>query len=138
MRTEPKGWQHADDWCSAHSPYLQRKELIAFQKERNIATLGYSPLHPVTKTDGPLDAMLSALAKKYYVTPNEILLRWAIDQDIAPITTSSKEQRLSDYLRALAFSLTPKEIDDIAAAGSQKHFRYWYKDKIDENDRAKQ
>ena len=33
-----------------------------------------------------------------------------MDQDIVAITTSSKEQRLSDYLRAMTFKLTPKEI----------------------------
>lgn len=33
-----------------------------------------------------------------------------------PITTSSKEQRLSDYLRAMTFKLTPKEISQVGEA----------------------
>lgn len=59
---------------------------------------------------GPADDILNALAKKYAVSSGEVSLRWCIDQDIVAITTSGKEQRLSDYLRAMTFKLTPKEI----------------------------
>lgn len=61
-------------------------------------------------TGGPVDEVLAGLAKKYAVNPGEICLRWCIDQDVVAITTSSKEQRLSDYLRAMTFKLTPAEV----------------------------
>jgi len=61
-----------------------------------------------------VDKVLDALAKKYAVTPGEICLRWCIDQDVVAITTSAKEQRLSDYLRAMTFKLTPKEVQDVS------------------------
>ena len=61
-------------------------------------------------TGGPVDDVLAGLAKKYAVNPGEICLRWCIDQDVVAITTSSKEQRLSDYLRAMTFKLTPAEV----------------------------
>lgn len=61
-----------------------------------------------------MDKVLDALAKKYAVTPGEICLRWCIDQDVVAITTSAKEQRLSDYLRAMTFKLTPKEVQDVS------------------------
>lgn len=57
-----------------------------------------------------MDEILSRLAKKYAVNEGEICLRWCVDQDIVPVTTSSREQRLSDYLRAMTFKLTPKEV----------------------------
>lgn len=56
---------------------------------------------------------MAFLSKKYAVSPGEISLRWCIDQDIIAITTSSKEQRLSDYLRAMTFKLNPKEIQEV-------------------------
>lgn len=62
---------------------------------------------------GPADDILEKLAKKYAVNAGEISLRYCIDQDIVPITTSSKEQRLSDYLRAMTFKLTPAEIKQV-------------------------
>ncbi|KAF2771744.1 aldo-keto reductase family 1 member C13 [Teratosphaeria nubilosa] len=116
-------------------PYLQHVELLKYHKQKGIATEAYGPLSAVTKgAGGPADHVLNALAKKYAVSPGEVSLRWCIDQDIVPITTSSKEQRLSDYLRAMTFKLTPREIQDINEAGSQKHLRGFWTHKFDEKD----
>ncbi|KAL1311106.1 hypothetical protein AAFC00_001311 [Neodothiora populina] len=116
--------------------YLQHPDLLKFHKENNIATQAYSPLTPITKgSPGPVDDYLAALSKKYAVSPGEILLRWCVDQDVAVVTTSSKEQRLSDYLRAMTFKLTPKEISEINELGSQKHYRQYWTDKYDASDR---
>ncbi|KAK1058370.1 hypothetical protein LTR33_013415 [Friedmanniomyces endolithicus] len=116
-------------------PYLQRTELIKYHKAKGIATEAYGPLTPVTKgAPGPVDDVLASLARKYAVNPGEILLRWCIDQDIVPITTSGKEQRLSDYLRAMTFKLNPKEIQQINEAGSQKHFRGFWNHKLAAED----
>jgi diketogulonate reductase-like aldo/keto reductase len=113
-------------------PYLQHVDLLKYHKEKarphhsqssnghanvdqGIATSAYGPLTPVTKgAGGPVDEILNGLAKKYAVNPGEILLRYCIDQDIVPITTSGKEQRLSDYLRAMTFKLTPAEIKQVS------------------------
>lgn len=117
-------------------PYLQREELIAYHKKKGIATEAYGPLTAITKGQGgPADGILNSLAKKYAVSPGEICLRWCVDQDIVPITTSGKEQRLSDYLRAMTFKLTPAEIKQINEAGSQKHLRGFWNHKIAEGDK---
>ena len=65
-------------------------------------------------TGGPVDDVLAKLSKKYAVNAGEICLRWCIDQDVVAITTSSKEQRLSDYLRAMTFKLTPAEVKQVS------------------------
>jgi diketogulonate reductase-like aldo/keto reductase len=105
-------------------PYLQRTELLALHKKHGIATTAYGPLTAATRASGgPVDDYVSRLVKKYAVSENEIFLRWCIDQDIVPITTSSKEQRLSDYLRAATFKLTPAEVNQINELGQQKHYR---------------
>lgn len=123
---------------------------------QGIATAAYAPLTAATKAaPGPVDDIYAALSKKYAVSPGEISLRWCIDQDIVPITTSSKYQRLSDYLRCMTFKLTPAEIKDVSAmspttvtsvfaninawqineAGSKKHFRGFWNDVFEDNDR---
>ncbi|CAI6330214.1 unnamed protein product [Periconia digitata] len=118
-------------------PYLQHPELLAFHKEHGIATTAYAPLTAVTRaTPGPVDDYMASLEKKYAVTAAEISLRWCIDQDVVPITTSSKEQRLSDYLRAATFKLTPKEIREINELGQKKHYRAFWAKYFDENDRS--
>lgn len=117
-------------------PYLQHPDLLKYHKEKGIATAAYGPLTAVTKgAGGPVDGVLKSLSKKYAVSEGEICLRWCIDQDIVAITTSSKEQRLSDYLRAMTFKLTPKEIEMINEEGSKKHLRGFWNHKFSEDDR---
>lgn len=113
-------------------PYCQQPKLLAFHKAHNIATSAYAPLTSITKAaPGPLDNYLPGIAKKYAVSPGEILLRWCIDQDVVPITTSGKEQRLSDYLRAATFKLTPKEVEDIKGLGAKKQYRGFFASKFE-------
>lgn len=121
-----------------YHPYLQHGDLIPFQKtNQNISAAAYAPLVPVTKAKpGPCDVFLETLATKYYVSQGEIALRWVIDQGIPAITTSGKEERLSDYLRAMTFKLTPKEVRDISEAGAKKHFREFWKKKFAADDRS--
>jgi len=118
-------------------PYLQHGDLVAFHKNKNIAIAAYGPLVPIVKASpGPVDEPLEKLARKYAVNPGEILLRWCIDQGIVPVTTSGKEQRMSDYLRTMTFKLTPQEIEQISSAGKEKHYRAFWNHKFAENDRT--
>ncbi|OMP85730.1 NAD/NADP-dependent indole-3-acetaldehyde reductase, partial [Diplodia seriata] len=118
-------------------PYLQRAALLDFHKRHGIATQAYGPLSAATKAKpGPVDDFSAALAKKYAVSEGEIALRWCIDQDVVPITTSSKEQRLSDYLRAATFKLTPAEVKELKQLGEQKHYRGFWNDIFEPEDRS--
>lgn len=118
-------------------PYLQHGNLVSFHKEHGITTESYAPLTPVTRAKGgPLDSLLSTLAKKYAVDEGEIALRWAIDRGGVAVTTSSKESRLNEYLRVLLFKLTPKEVEEISELGQQKHYRAFWTDKFAADDRS--
>ncbi|KAF1814566.1 aldo-keto reductase family 1 member C13 [Eremomyces bilateralis CBS 781.70] len=122
-------------------PYLQHMSsgLLEWHKKHGVATAAYGPLTPIVRgdtKDGELPAYLKSLASKYAVSEGEILLRWCIDQDIVPVTTSSKEQRLSNYLRAMTFKLTPAEVQEIKSLGDKKHFRAFWPTKFDANDRS--
>jgi len=119
-----------------YHPYLQHGDLTAYLKNKNIAVAAYAPLVPITKAKGgPLDQTLEKLARKYAVGPGEVLLRWCIDQGIVPITTSGKEQRMSDYLRAMTFKLTRTEIDEISKLGNEHHHRAFWTHKFEANDK---
>jgi diketogulonate reductase-like aldo/keto reductase len=50
------------------------------------------------------------------------------------VTTSSKEQRLSDYLRVTKFQLTPAEVKEISDKGAEKHYRRFWSHKFAAND----
>ena len=117
--------------------YLQRGNLLPFMQSKGIAMQAYGPLTAITKAKpGPCDDILASLAKKYFVSEGEICLRWCLDKGIIAITTSDKEERLSDYLRATTFSMTPKEVEDLSQAGQAKHFRAFFKNKFSEEDKS--
>jgi len=116
-------------------PYLQHRELAALMKKHNIVLEAYGPLSAITKASpGPLDDTLQALAKKYGVNAGEICLRWCIEQGVVAVTTSMKEERLSDYLRVFQLRLTPKEVEQISELGKQKNFRGFFNDKFAPED----
>jgi diketogulonate reductase-like aldo/keto reductase len=118
-------------------PYLQHGDLLSYHKSKDIKVAAYGPLLPLTKlAGGPLEPLLERLAKKYAVNPGEVLLRWVIDQGIVAVTTSSKEQRLSDYLRVFTFQLTPKELEEVSELGATHHARGFWNDKFEKDDRS--
>ena len=120
-----------------YHPYLQHGDLVEFMRKHNIATSAYAPLTAVVKAKpGPLDATYEQLAKKYEVTPGEIALRWVIDQGIVVLTTSGSEDRLKHYLKVLQFQLTREEVEKISEIGKTKHFRGFWRDKFDKDDRS--
>jgi len=120
-----------------YHPYLQHGDLIAYHKNKDIKLAAYAPQIPITKAvDGPLTPLLDQLAKKYAVNPGEILLRWILDQGVVAVTTSSKEQRMSDMLRSVTFTLTPKEIEQISETGREYHFRGFWNHIFDKADRS--
>lgn len=120
-----------------YHPYLQHGNLLPYHARENIATAAYGPLVPETKAKpGPCDPLLENLAKKYNVGVGQILLRWCVDQGVVVVTTSSREDRMKEYLGVFEFKLTPKEVEDIAAAGAEKHFRAYWQNKFVGDDRS--
>lgn len=120
-----------------YHPYLQHGDLISFHRNKDIRIAAYAPLVPFVKAKGgPLDPILDELARKYAVTPGEVLLRWILEQGAVAITTSSKEQRMSDMLRTVTFTLTPREQDTITEAGKEHHYRAFWNNKFGPDDRS--
>ena len=59
-----------------------------------------------------------------------------MEQGVVAVTTSGKEERMSDYLRCAAFRLTPREVEDLSTLGEGKHFRGFFNQKFGEGDRS--
>jgi diketogulonate reductase-like aldo/keto reductase len=115
--------------------YLQRPALVDLQKRHNIALAAYGSLVPIRKgAPGPLDPVLAALARKYAVSESEVLIRFGLDQDVTAVTTSSKESRLSDYLRSVIFKFTPEEVKEIQETGAKKNFRAFHLKRFGDDD----
>ncbi|PKS09719.1 hypothetical protein jhhlp_004340 [Lomentospora prolificans] len=119
-------------------PYLQHGTLLDFHKKHGITTEAYGPLTPITKNvEGPVVPIYKRLAEKYGVSESEVGLRWVIDSGVVAITTSSKEERLRNYIEKVpSFNLTDDEVKEIAEAGRQKHFRAFFLGRYAEDDRS--
>lgn len=110
-----------------YHPYLQQPTLYQFCQDHNILVQAYAPLASLTKfPDGPIDAAVAAAAAAHQVTPAQVLLRWQIDTGRVPITTTSKPERMAEYLQIFNFSLSAPEVEAISNAGTQAPRRvYW-------------
>jgi diketogulonate reductase-like aldo/keto reductase len=119
------------------NPYLQRTELCKFHKLHNIRTMAFSPLSPIVRAGpGPLDATLETLAQKHGISPAVVLIRWALQQGIAVVTTSTHDERMKDHLVALSTELTAEEVALVSQVGQEKHFRGRWNDIFAADDRS--
>eukprot|EP01102_Stenamoeba_stenopodia_P004996 TRINITY_DN15499_c0_g1_i1.p1 TRINITY_DN15499_c0_g1~~TRINITY_DN15499_c0_g1_i1.p1 ORF type:complete len:297 (-),score=98.61 TRINITY_DN15499_c0_g1_i1:59-949(-) len=112
-----------------HHPYLQQPDLWNFCKKNEIIIECYSPLATINlKPGGPVDDVVSEIAKAHNKTPTQVLLQWTLQKGNVAITTSSKRERLDEALAVLKepFKLTDDEIKRINDEGAKLKFRkYW-------------
>ena len=119
------------------NPYLQRVELQQYQKAHGIRTFAFSPLSPIVRAKpGPLDDVLKTVAQEHGVSTAVVLIRWALQQGIAVVTTSTQNERMKDHLLAQKISLRDDEIALISEVGSGKHFRGRWNDSFAADDRS--
>lgn len=111
------------------NPYLQNQTpgIVEFSQKEGILIEAYSPLGPLLKgKPGPIDDVLAKLSSKYNKAEEQILLRYTIQRNILPVTTSSKESRIKSFLDIFDFELTQEEVDEISKLGKGKTLRqYW-------------
>jgi diketogulonate reductase-like aldo/keto reductase len=119
-------------------PYLQRgNNYVPWLKERGIEVTSYNGLTPLRKgLGGPLDGPLKDIAKKHGVSENAVLIQWQIQQDIVPITTSTKLERIAEYLQGVELKLSPEEVEEITRLGLTNHFRASQVARFDPEDRS--
>jgi aryl-alcohol dehydrogenase-like predicted oxidoreductase len=65
----------------------------------------------------PVIALLSEIGERYSKTPSQVALRWLIENPaVLPIPGAKNGMQASDNANALAFSLTPEEVDVLSQA----------------------
>lgn len=106
----------------------QTPGVVEFSKKNDILVEAYSPLGPISKgNSAELNTYLDSVAAKYNKTQAQVLLRWVIENNILPVTTSSNEERIAQFADIFDFQLTAEEVDAIGAIG-KKHKplrQYW-------------
>lgn len=84
------------------SPYNYQKELLEFCIKNKIILEAYSPLTRMKKHDDP---KVLSIAKKHNKTVAQVLIRWAIEQEIVVIPKSAHKERIIENANVSDFEL---------------------------------
>jgi D-xylose reductase len=112
-------------------PYLTQEALIRLCKNYGVAVTAFSPLGALSyleldmaeKSDSVLDQdVVTAAAQRLGKSPAQIVLKWALQRDIAVVTKTLKPSRMQENLAIDDFELTQQEMDSISALNMNKRF----------------
>lgn len=91
-------------------PSFNQKELREFHAKHHITTTSYSTIRGGVDFEEPV---IKELAKKYQVSPAQVVLNWAMAQDIIIIPRSTKPERIEDNFHAEDWEMDPKDIEKL-------------------------
>ena len=104
-----------------HHPYLQQPELVDFCHKNNIAVTAYSPLgsgdHHIESEPAVLE-----IAKRLKASPAQVLLAWAMQQQIAVIPKSVNLGHIKENYEARSVILDEKDMEELAKLDKKHRF----------------
>jgi len=104
-------------------PYLTQEPLVKLAKRHGIAVTAYSSFGPASYIELSMDQgaaslfqhdLITSIAKAQSKSPGQILLAWALAQNIAVIPKSTDHSRLVENLEAASVQLAAKEVESIS------------------------
>jgi len=107
----------------SYHPYnnAEHAALLEYAAKHNIIIESYGGLTPLTKkAGGPVDPVVNKIAERLGATPGQVIMAWIKAKGVVIVSTTSKKERLQEYLAAGDLPpLTKEDVDAIDAAGSQ-------------------
>lgn len=96
-------------------PYFPQTEMLTVNAELGIRTEAWSPMG---KRQAPFEEdAVSGPARRYGVSPGQVILRWHVQLGSLPIPKSATPERQRDNLDVFGFQLTEQEMAAITALG---------------------
>ena len=93
-----------------YNPYRQQKDVFDFCRSEGINLVGYCPLTRGNKLNDP---KLLRLADKYSKTPAQVLIRWAIQNNIVSIPKSRNPARIEENFNVFDFNLSQDDLHEM-------------------------
>ncbi len=93
-------------------PYLSQKALCADLKSRGIAIQAWAPLARGRAAEDPV---LQAIARKHGCTVAQVILRWHLQNGLAPIPKSADRGRMVENTQVFGFALDSGDLAQIDA-----------------------
>jgi diketogulonate reductase-like aldo/keto reductase len=91
-------------------PWLARKDIVTWCKERGVICEAYSPLARATRLQDPL---IQPIAKKYGKTPGQVLLRWSLQMGFVPLPKSVTKSRIEENADIFDFELSDEDMQKL-------------------------
>ncbi|KAK9464306.1 NADP-dependent oxidoreductase domain-containing protein [Lipomyces arxii] len=89
-------------------PFLTRKELVEYCKERDIVVEAFCPITRGLKFN---DTRVQSLVAKHKRTPAQIMLRWSLQRGMVPLPKSSTPKRIEENAQLFDFSLSDNDME---------------------------
>lgn len=101
-------------------PYYSQAEWRMANERYGILTQSWSPLggsytYNNAEKNPFIDNVITGIARKYYKTPAQVILRWHLDHGFSAIPKSVKPHRIAENFDVFDFKLTKEEIEAIDA-----------------------
>ncbi|KIM48887.1 hypothetical protein M413DRAFT_438061 [Hebeloma cylindrosporum] len=116
-------------------PYVWKaaEPIVKLAQEHGIVIESYSGQTPVARVQGgPLDEVLAQIRERLEktrgkaVTTGQVLSKWLLQKDIVVVTTTSKVERMKEFLDTETVpDLTPEETQAIDEGGAKLHKRVY-------------
>lgn len=100
-------------------PKLVQKDLRALCKERGVCFQAYSSLGTGVLLS---DHVVLDLAKKYGRTSAQVLLRWAVQQNIPVLPKSCQPERVEENGRLFDFEISEEDVERLSALDCREKF----------------
>jgi diketogulonate reductase-like aldo/keto reductase len=100
------------------SPYLYQRDLVEFCHAHHIQLEAYSPL---TKGRQLGDPELSEIAARYFKSPAQILIRWALQKGLVVIPKSSNKNRISENAQVFDFAISVEDMNALDSFHRELH-----------------
>lgn len=101
------------------SPYLYQERLLRYCQSLGIVLTAYSPL---TRGEMLNDPPLLTLAHKHQKTTAQILIRWALQQQIVVLPKSVNQSRIQQNAEVFDFALSDAEMQTLNQLNQDRHF----------------
>ena len=91
-------------------PYLHQRRLMDDARARGVQIVAYSPL---ARGRVSRDATLAGIGRRHGVSPEQVALRWLLQQGVAAVPKASSDDHLRANLDVFDFSLGGEEMGEI-------------------------
>jgi diketogulonate reductase-like aldo/keto reductase len=89
------------------NPFLYQKDLLEYCRSKDIVLSAYTPLSRAKKLDHPV---LRDMSGRYYKTPAQILIRWALEHQLIVIPKSASRKRIFENADIFDFTISESDM----------------------------